>query len=265
MSFVSIVFLFVPVFAPTVGQGVLVLAGWRAIFFALAAYGLIMCVWVGLRLPETMPPEFRRALSLTKVRDAYAITLRHRVSIGNALAMMLVMGALFGFINSVQQIVFDTFRRPALIGLVFVLVGGTMALSSFLNTRIVEALGTRRVLLAGLIAFAAISGLHLGVAASLGDNLVSFAVLQSLSLACFGLISGNLSARAMQPLGHIAGSASSVQGAITSIGGAAIGLLIGQSYNGTTVPLAAGFFVCAAASLLLALWANRPEPLAAGA
>jgi DHA1 family bicyclomycin/chloramphenicol resistance-like MFS transporter len=90
--------------------------------------------------------------------------------------------------------------------------------------------------------------------------LVSFAILQALSLACFGLITGNLNTRAMQPLGQIAGTASSVQGAITFIGGAAIGLLIGQSYDGTTMPLAAGFFLCAIASLLLALWANRSEP-----
>jgi len=260
MSFVSIIFLLVPVFAPTIGQGLLVLAGWRAIFMVLAIYGFVAFLWVALRLPETLAEEHRRPLSLAKIREAFALTLRNRVSIGNALVMAFVLGALFGFINSVQQIVFDTFHRSELIGAVFVMIGGAMAASSFLNTRIVEALGTRRVLLIGLGAFVLLGGIHFAVAYAGFETLASFTILQTLSLACFGLISGNAGARAMQPMGHIAGTASSVQGAIVSIGGATLGLAIGQAFDGSTVPLTAGFFLCAMISLTLALWANRPEP-----
>jgi MFS transporter, DHA1 family, multidrug resistance protein len=94
-----------------------------------------------------------------------------------------------------------------------------------------------------------------------GESLLSFIILQSLTLACFGLMTGNLGAIAMQPLGHIAGTASAVQGVITTVGGTMIGLFIGQLYDGTTRPLAVGSLLCALLSLAVALWANRPEPV----
>ena len=263
LSFVSIVFMLIPIFAPSIGQALLAVTHWRAIFLVFAVYALVMLFWAGLRLPETLPLERRRPLSLVKVREAMAITLSHRASIGNTLAITLVMGALFGFINSIQQIVFDVFHRGALIGIIFACIASTMAASSFLNTRIVEALGTRRVMLIGLYAMITFSGIHLASAYLFDETLLRFVIFQALSMGCFGLVSGNLGARAMQPLGHIAGTASSVQGLITTVGGAVIGLLIGQSFDGTTLPVAAGFFVCAVAALLLSLWANRPEAEAA--
>jgi DHA1 family bicyclomycin/chloramphenicol resistance-like MFS transporter len=264
MSFVTIVFLLVPVLAPSIGQLVLAIGSWRLIFLLLAGYAVVMFAWIGLRLPETLPEDRRRSLSFTKVREAVGFTVTHRQSIGNTLALTLNQGALFGFLNSIQQIVFDTFRSGGLIGAVFACGASAIAALSFLNTRIVETFGSLRILLVGLGLFVATSALHLTYRELVGESLLSFIILTALTLACFGLMTGNLGAIAMQPLGHIAGTASAVQGVITTVGGTMIGLLIGQMYDGTTRPMIVGFLLCALVSLAVARWANRPERAPAG-
>lgn len=256
MSLVFIVFMIVPVLAPAFGQAVLEVASWRFIFIGLGVYGLAILLWSMIRLPETHPPEKRRALSFSAIGSAVMQTVRIRASIGNTLAQTLIMGGLFGFINSIQQIVFDVFGRPELMALVFASIAGPMALSSYLNSRIVERIGSRRIMLIALAAFTGIAAFHLALVWTFGETLILFIVLQALTMASFGLISSNLGAVAMQPLGHIAGTASSVQGVITTVGGALIGLAIGQSFDGTTVPLLAGFALCGLLGLLTALWAN---------
>lgn len=260
MSLVFIVFMIVPVLAPTFGQAVLLVASWRFIFIGLGVYCAALIAWTMLRLPETHPPEKRRSLSLRSIGGAIGATLSHRLSIGNTIALTLVMGGLFAFINSIQQIVFDVFGRGELMGLVFASIAGPMALSSWLNSRIVVRAGSRRIMLGALTAFCLFAALHLAFVWFHGENLFGFVVLQALTMACFGLISANLGAIAMDPLGHIAGTASSVQGLITTIGGALIGLLIGQSFDGTTIPFLIGFTLCGASALGVAWWTNRPEP-----
>jgi DHA1 family bicyclomycin/chloramphenicol resistance-like MFS transporter len=257
MSLVMIVFMIVPVLAPAFGQAVLLVGEWRHIFIGLGVYGAVLATWTLLRLPETLRPENRRPLSAGHIGEAAWTTLRIRQSIGNTAAQTLLMGALFAFINSVQQIVFDVFGRPELIALVFALVAGPMVFSSYANSRLVMRLGSRRILLAALGMFTGLAALHLGVAASVGETLWVFVLLQALTMTCFGLIGANAGALAMEPLGHIAGTASSLQGMITTVGGALIGFAIGQQFNGTTLPFLTGFTLCGAAALAVAHWANR--------
>ena len=261
MSTVMIVFMIVPVLAPTFGQAVLAVASWRHIFIALGVYGAVLALWTLFRLPETLRPEHKRALSLSAIGQAVWTTLSVRQSIGNSVAQTLVMGALFAFINSIQQIVFDVFRRPELIGIVFALIAGPMAISSYANSRLVMRLGAKRILIGALAAFTAAAALHLTVAELFGETIWSFALFQAGTMIFFGLIGANAGALAMEPLGHIAGTASSLQGVITTIGGALIGLVIGQQFNGTTLPFLIGFTASGAAALAVAIWANRGPSL----
>jgi DHA1 family bicyclomycin/chloramphenicol resistance-like MFS transporter len=260
MSTAMIVFMIVPVLAPTMGQAVLAVGSWRHIFVALALYALAIAIWGGLRLPETLAREARRPLSAGHIGAAVAETLTNRVSIGNTAAMTMTFGALLGFIGSIQQVVFDVFGRPALIGLVFACVAAPMALSSYLNSRIVMRFGSRRLLLAALASFTCVAVAHVAVILTVGETLWSFVLLQALTMGCFGLVGANAGALAMEPLGHIAGTASALQGMISTVGAALIGLLIGQAFDGTTTPLVAGFVVCGALALLIAWWANAGLP-----
>ena len=261
MSMVMIIFIVIPVLAPSIGQLVLAFATWRHIFVGLAGYGIMLAVWSALRIPETLASEARRPLSVASITSAAAETLTTRASIGNTVAATLTFGALFAFIGSIQQIVFDVFERPGLLGLAFALIAAPMAGSSWLNSRLVMQVGSRRLLLTALALFTLSTLLHLAVALAVGETLWSFILLQALTMACFGLIGANAGALAMAPLGHIAGTASSVQGLITTVGGALIGFVVGQQFNGTTVPVVAGFALCGTLALVVALWAN-PRPAA---
>jgi DHA1 family bicyclomycin/chloramphenicol resistance-like MFS transporter len=258
MSLTMIVFMIVPVLAPAFGQAVLAVGEWRHIFIGLGVYGAVLATWTLLRLPETLALENKRALSLGNLGAGFWETLRTRQSIGNTIAQTLLMGALFAFINSIQQIVFDVFGQPEMLALAFALIAGPMALSSYANSRLVVRHGSRRLLLLALSAFTAMAALHLAVAQVAGETIWSFVLLQAGTMAFFGLIGANAGALAMEPLGHIAGTASSVQGVITTIGGALIGFAVGQQFNGTTTPFLIGFTFCGAAALAVAFWANRP-------
>jgi DHA1 family bicyclomycin/chloramphenicol resistance-like MFS transporter len=251
------VFLLMPVLAPSFGQLTLLFAPWQAIFFGLAAFGATMLVWAWWRLPETLHPEYRRPLSIRAVASAARETVSNRQSLGYTLGFTMMMGGLMGYINSVQQIVFDVFQRPELIALTFAGVAGPMAITSYTNSRLVERVGTRRLAHVGLVGFTLLALVHLGVALLGRDTLLSFIVLQGLTMACFGLSSANLGSLAMQPMGHIAGTASSVQGTIGTVGGALLGLAIGQSFNGTVVPMVAGFAIFGTAALGILLITER--------
>ena len=251
MSLVFMVFMLVPVLAPSVGQLILLFAPWRWIFLVLAAYGLAMLSWSWFRLPETLHPEFRRSLRWREIANGISGTL------GYTLALTAIFGGLTAYIASIQQIVFDAFHAPKAIALVFAVIAAPMALSSWLNSRIVEHFGLRHVGHLGLIAFAAVTVGHAVLAALIDEPLWLFAVLQSAAMASFAFSSSNLSTLAMEHMAPIAGTASSVQGVIGTIGGAAIGLTIGQWFDGTQLPFLTGIALCGTAALVLTLITER--------
>jgi MFS transporter, DHA1 family, multidrug resistance protein len=257
MSLAFMIFLLVPMLAPLFGQLTLLVASWRAIFFGLALMAAVILAWSILRLPETLHPEYRRPLDPGTIRDGVRQTLSNRQSAGYTLAFMLMMAALTGYINSIQQIVFDVFHRPGLIAVTFAGIALPIAIASWLNARLVERLGTRRIAHSGLVLFTLVALAHLGLAARGGETLWTFIGLLGLNMACFGLASANFGALAMQPLGHVAGTAASVQGTVGTIGGALLGLAVGQAFDGTIVPMVGGYAAFGAAALAILLVTER--------
>lgn len=245
MSLVFMVFMLVPVLAPNIGQAILLVASWRAIFLVLAAYALIMLIWSWLRLPETLRPEYRRSLKWSEMTGAMAETLRERQSRGYTIAVTIIFSALVAYIASIQQIVFDAFDEGRFIGLVFAAIAAPMALASWLNSRVVGRFGLRRVGHSAAAALALVTIAHAGIALSGHETLVSFVVLQSLTMCCFAFASSNLGTLAMEHMAHIAGTASSVQGVIGTLGAAILGFLIGQAFDGTPTPFLVGTALCA--------------------
>jgi len=263
MSLVFMVFMVVPVIAPSIGQGILLVAPWPAIFLVLAGYGLAMLAWSWLRLPETLHPEYRRSLAWRDIGAAAWETIREPQSRGYTLALALTFGALTAYIASVQQIVFDAFDAPGAIGLVFAAVAAPMALASWTNSKVVGRFGMRRVGHGGALAFALVTVVHALIGAVGGETLILFIVLQGLAMACFAFTSSNVGTLAMEHMGPIAGTASSVQGVVGTIGGATIGLLIGQAFDGTAQPFLWGTAACATLSLAVVLL-TEPRRLFAG-
>nr|WP_170182221.1 multidrug effflux MFS transporter [Phreatobacter stygius] len=257
MSLTFIVFLTVPILAPSIGQVIVLFGIWRWIFAVLALFGIAVLAWAAWRLPETLHPEDRVMIALGPIAHAFAQTVTNRLAVGYMLAMTFILGGLFGFINTAQQLFVDVFKAPQLFTLIFALIAAFMGLASFLNSRIVERLGMRRVSHAALLAFIAITVIHATIAMTITETLWIFAVMQACTMFCFGLVASNFGAMAMDPLGHVAGTASSVQGFVTTVGGALLGFFIGQHFDGTSVPNTLGFAVCGVIGLAMVLIAER--------
>ena len=263
MSLVFMTFMLVPVLAPNIGQLILLFASWRAIFVVIAVYALIMLVWSSLRLPETLHPEFRRPLNWRGTFGAIAETMREPLSRGYTLATTISFAGLVAYISSIQQIVFDAFHAGRFIGLVFASIAAPMALASWLNSRVVGRFGLRRVGHSAALAFVAVTGIHAAVALAGLESLPLFIVFQAVTMACFAFTSSNLGTLAMEHMAPIAGTASSVQGVVGTVGAAAIGFLIGQQFDGTATPFVVGTAVCAAGGFLLIVL-TEPKRLFAG-
>ncbi|MAX00926.1 MAG: MFS transporter [Sphingomonas sp.] len=257
MSLAFIVFMAAPVLAPSFGELVLIFANWRFIFGGVALVSLIVAIWFLVRMPETLPPERRQPLSVGRLIGGYRFMLADRYAVGYTLAAALLTGALFGFIGSVQQIVSEVLGLPHLLVVIFACIAGTMAVGNYFNSRIVMHFGTRLISHSALCGFIGISAIHLAIAWAGYENIWTFAGLQALAMACFGLANSNFSSMAMEHMGEIAGTASSLQGFVATMGGALIGAWIGQQYDGTTVPLYAGFVICGLIALGVILIAEH--------
>jgi len=251
MSLVFMTFMLVPVLAPNIGQLILLFAPWRAIFVAIAVYALIMLSWSWARLPETLHPEFRRPLEWRGTLAAIATTLKEPQSRGYTLATTISFSGLIAYISSIQQIIFDAFHAGRFIGLVFASIAAPMALASWLNSRVVGRFGLRRVGHSAAVAFMLITATHAAVALAGFETLPIFILFQAVTMACFAFTSSNLGTLAMEHMAPIAGTASSVQGVVGTVGAALIGFAIGQQFDGTPVPFIVGTALCAAGGFLI--------------
>jgi len=257
MSLAFMVFMAAPIFAPLLGQAVLAIGSWRLIFWAIALIGVLVLVWFWTRMPETLAPERRLPLSLRQLASGWRQTVTDRWSLGYTLAATALLGSLYGFINSIQQIVFDVFHAPDMLIPLFSGVAVTMAVVNLLNSRIVMWLGMRRISHSALLALIVVSAAHLALAWAGLDTIIVFAVLQSLTMACFALANSNFSSMAMERMGAIAGTASSVQGFVSVTLGTLVGAAIGQAFDGTTAPLYAGYLIAALVALVIVAVAEK--------
>ncbi len=258
MSFVMMVFIIVPVLAPTAGGAVLLFGSWHLIFGFLFVISLAFLIWMAVRLPETRLPETRDPLSVAWLLTAFREAATNRQTLGYTLATGVIFGSLMGYINSAQQIFVEVYDTGPWFPVLFGCVAAALALASFFNSRFVGRIGMRRVSHGALIGFVAIACLHIGIdLAAAPPPLPVFVLLLALDLFCFGLMMPNFNAIAMEPMGRIAGTASSFVGAVTTGLAAGLGLVVGQSYDGTVTPLLLGFAVFGSISLGIVLLTER--------
>jgi DHA1 family bicyclomycin/chloramphenicol resistance-like MFS transporter len=257
MSLTSLVFMAAPVVAPSLGQLVLTLASWPWIFVLLAILGAFSMLWALLRLPETLHPEDRLPIRPKEIAHAFSLAARNRTALCYMLAQTFLFGGLLGFINSSQQVFTEALSAGGRFPLVFAICASFIAVASLLNARLVMRLGMRRLSHAALLAYIALAAIHLAIASSGHESLVVFTAFQALTMFCFGLTSGNFGAMAMEPMGHIAGVASSFQGFVSMVGATLIGFVVGQAFNGTVVPMEAGYLLCGLCALAAVLAAER--------
>ena len=256
LSLIFLVFMIVPIIAPTIGAGVAALAGWRAIFIVLAAMGLVMIAWLR-RLPETLDPADVRPLDWRTMVSGWATVTRHRRAAGYMIASGMMQGALYGYLNSSEQIIDEVFNAQSWFPLIFACVAVGIAIANFSNAAIVERFGARRVSQTAVFAFMASSIAQIIAALSGAETLWMFTALMMVNVGLIGFIGSNFGSIAMEDFGHMAGVASSYQSFAKTLLAAVVGALIGQQYDGTTLPLAYAFLISAVVGLVLVFWAER--------
>ena len=256
-SLVAVVFMAVPMAAPTLGQAIMHLAGWRWIFGGMALLGLIMSLWAWRRLPETLNPDFRQPVRLRSVVGNMAGVVRTRSSIGYVLASALMLAASWGFINSSQQLIGEHFGAGERFPVIFAGIALSMAVANLINARIVVRFGTRRVSHTALFAYISAAAVQTWLAFSPHQTLSQFVPLLAMNLGLVGFMGANFQAIALQPFARTAGSAASAQTFLRTCSAAVLGALIGQAYDGTARPIALALLTAGLLALIFVLFSEK--------
>jgi len=259
MSLAITIFMAAPILAPGFGQLVLFAAPWRGIFIALLLYGVMLALWLGWRLPETLSPVLRKPLQPGPIVSSYLDFIRNRTAIGYTLASALCFGALFGYISASEQIFLETFDLGQKFPVAFAAIAGALGAATLLNARLVSRFGMRRISHTALLIFIIANLIHLAAASTVGENFTMFMLFMAISFFALGLIGPNASALAMEPMGHIAGAAAAANGfAGTTVAGF-LGGIIGRFYDGTTMPIILGFTCLGIGAFAIVLWTEKGQ------
>ncbi len=259
MSLIMMFFIMVPALAPSIGQGILFIATWRAIFGFVFAVAIISLLWLYFRQPETLVEEKRRKFSSSIIIAGIRETFKNRISRTYMIAAGIIFGAFVGYLSSAQQILQIQYG----LGESFTIYFGSLALvvgvSTYMNSRLVMKYAMETLCLVGLSILSITSGLFFFYAKSFSGHpsLTALMVYLAIIFFCFGLLFGNFNALAMQPLGHIAGIANSVISSVQTLFSVAVGGLIGQYYNGTVLPLIQGFIICGISALVFIIYPSK--------
>lgn len=255
-SLVAMTFMVVPMLAPLLGQGIILVSGWRWIFGAMAAFGVAVGVWVWLRLPETLHPQYRQDLVPRRILGNMRTAVSHRAALGYFIGIALIQAAMLGFINSAQQLVGEALGAGAAFPAIFGAMALLMASTNFVNSRAVMRHGARRVSHAALLAYIAVAAVHVWIANG-EEQLWHFVALMTMTMCCMSFIGANFQSIAMQPFARIAGSASSAMSFIRLVLGSGLGMLVGQAFDGTARPLTLWMLGASGATLALVLFSEK--------
>lgn len=257
MSIISVVFLVVPMLAPSIGQVVLLFAGWRWIFVFLAVMACGMGAWVAIRLPETLDPEHRQPIRPASIAVNMIEAATNRASIGYVLGGAVTFGGMIGYVNCSQQLVGEHFGAGPMFPVLFGFSALMMAVANFSNSRIVERFGARRVSHTAVIVFIAVSGLQLWLSSRPDETLWQFMPLMVTNMILIGFIGANFNSIALQPFARTAGTASSMHAFLRTVIGSLIGIAVGLAYDGTAYPLAVALLSSGVLSLFLILFSEK--------
>lgn len=259
MSIVMMVFLTVPVMAPAIGQAIVIMFhDWQVIFIAMGAVTILIALWVYFRLPETL--YHPHPLTFSNIGKGLKTIFSNRTSLCYTLALSVLLGGLFSSLNTAEQVYRGIYDLGIWFPVVFAIIVTFQALCAFLNSHFVGRFGMRHISHLLILSYTAAAfcwfvGCVFSPTGSV--SLTAYLILFIWLMFSFGGLGANFNALAMEPLGKVAGTASSVFGFLQTTIGASIGFLVAQQFNGTTLPIATGFFCIALVALSLVLIAEK--------
>lgn len=259
MSFIFMIFILVPMLAPALGQAVLLVADWRTVFILFLVLAAIVALWLGLRQPETLPPERRIRFSLGPILSNAALIFRHAKVMAYTFAAGLMFGALLLYLSTSQAMFLDLYGVGELFVLYFAILASGLGLTSYLNSQLVMRYGMHRLSVISLVSMVACASALLLVAIQYDGvpPFPAFMVLSFLMFSFIGLLFGNVNAMAMESLGRVAGLGASIIASVSSLVAVILGVTVGRFYDQTVFPLTLGFILAGSAALALILAAKR--------
>lgn len=262
MSFVMSVFMLVPIVAPSIGQLVLLVASWRMIFVGLIGIAAIAALFLELRQEETLPRDKRTRFSVANLFSAAKEFFRFPIAWGYTFAVGFIFAAFIAYLGTSQQIFAEQYQQGKLFALWFGLFAVAIACAMIFNGRMVMRHGMRRMTTWAVRSSIVISAVFLVLALFTAGHppLWIFGIYMFATFFCCGILFGNYNAMAMEPVGHIAGMAAAISGAVSSLVALLVGGWIGQQYDGTILPLVSGYLGMGILAFLVseyAEWAKR--------
>ena len=241
MSQVMAVFMLVPVLAPAVGTGILLVLPWESLFWFCAVWTGLMLLW-STRLRETLDPEHRRPLEARATWNGYVEVMRTRVTAGYTVSTIFLQGVFTTYLASSELLISDVFDRKAQFPLIFGLVAVLFAVGAIVNGRVVEGVGIHRLVNRVFMVLIPLTVIQVFVSVAGGGqpNFWLFMPMLGVTLGSFMFLLPNLNTAALTPVGHLAGTASALSGAVRMGGGAVLGTIVSGQVSDSTTPFSIG-------------------------
>lgn len=257
MSFVTVVFILVPIVAPAFGKLILDYLGWEAIFYVQVGFSLLVALWFWRRQPETLPLRNRTGFSALMVLRGFRQVLSYRRTMIFTYIWGLITGSFLVYLSTSQQIFEKQYAMPDLFPYLFAGLAITIGSATFLNGTLVLRFGMRKLITAALIVYTLTPlGYWLLFADGVNPPVWTLMVFLGLQFFAVGFLFGNLRSMAMEPLGHIAGIGAAITGFLATLMSVPISTWIGQFVTDSALPLFLGFLCCGTVSLLLLGYSN---------
>jgi DHA1 family bicyclomycin/chloramphenicol resistance-like MFS transporter len=243
MSFIMVVFAFVPIISPYIGQTIVAYLGWRTVFAVFAAGGVGSCIWFTIRLPESRPVSARSPFTWAGTLQNLGIVLTNKSAVVNAAALGVVSGAFIASLNLSQQILQFQYELGTRYPFYFALMSLSLAAASFINGKAVIGIGMQRLVLFGLTGMCSLSlALVTMIVVSQTDPALPILISYLMAMMfCFGILVSNLNALAMRSLGAAAGTGAALVGALTTFVSVPLAIFVGNAYQGSILPLSGAY------------------------
>ena len=263
MSFVTAIFILVPVVAPALGKFLLDHYNWQSIFYVQLLFGMVVAIWFWLRQPETLKAAYKVKFNKLIFSNGIREVVKHKETVGFTIISGFITGSFMVFLSASQHIFEVQYNLADEFPYIFAGMAIAIGFSTFTNGTLVVRLGMRRLAFIALISFCSISILYSLIFWN-SENptlwiLIFFMAMQFFTL---GFLFGNLRAIAMEPIGHVAGIGSAITGFISTLMAVPIATYIGGFVDQTALPLFMGFAICGSLGLLLFLIMKKRARLA---
>jgi len=258
MSFITVIFLLVPIVAPALGKFILDSYGWKAIFYTQIFFGIFVTLWFWKRQPETLHKPNRISFSTSIFTDGAKELLKYPTTIGYTLISGFITGSFMVYLSTSQQIFQNQYQLTEEFPFIFAALAISIGLATFLNGTLVLKYGMKKLVALALIVFFIVSILYIILFYQKPNpDIIVLLIFFGLQFFAIGFLFGNLRSLAMEPVGHIAGVAAAITGFISTLMAVPISAYIGSFVSTTALPLFVGFSVFGVLSGLILVYLKK--------